>query len=102
MKLLLGQWHKISDRKTQVIQNKIIKIINFKCWNDRVKMNKLYKSMNILQIKDIFELKMSKFMHSFYHKKLSEVFDNYISKLLTNITAMSLDQYLRKIIFFKE
>ena len=67
--------------KIQVIQNKIIRIINFKCLNDRVKMNKLYKSMNIglLQIKDIpvYELEMSKFMHSYYHKKLPEVFNNY-------------------------
>ena len=63
--------------KTQVIQNKIIRIINFKCLHDRVKMNKLCKSMNILQIKDIHDLEMSKLMHSYYHKKPPEVFNNY-------------------------
>ena len=72
-----GSGTKSLIEKIQVIQNKIIRITNFKCLNDRVKMNKLYKSMNILQIKDIYELEMSKFMHSFYHKQLPEVFNNY-------------------------
>ena len=53
-------------------------------------MNKLYKSIYILQIKDQYELEMSKFTHSYYHKKLP------ISNLLINITTMSLDQFLKK------
>ena len=64
-------------------------MINFKCLNDHVKMNKLCKSMNTLQVKDIiYELEMSKFMHSFYHKKLLEVFNNYFksAKKTSNVT----------------
>ena len=45
-------------RKLQVMEIRIIRIINFKCLKDHVKMNNLYKLMNILQIKDIFKLEM--------------------------------------------
>ena len=42
-------------------------------------MSTVYKSLNILQIADtgICELEITKFMHSFYHNNLPEVFDDY-------------------------
>ena len=40
-------------------------------------MSLLYKSMKILKAKDIYELEIAKFMHSYYHRKLPENFDNY-------------------------
>ena len=68
-------------RKLQVMQNTIIKIINFKCLKDHVKTNNLYKSLNILQIKDIFKLQMGKFMYSFYHQILPENFNYFFSSV---------------------
>ena len=59
------------------MQNKIIRIMNFKQLKDKVQMCTLYKSMNILLINDIFELEVARFMHSFYHRMLPENFDNY-------------------------
>ena len=66
-------------RKLQVMQNRIIRIFNFKCLKDHVKMNNLYKSLNILQIKDIFKLEMSKYMYSFYYRILPENFNYFLS-----------------------
>ena len=40
-------------------------------------MSLLYKSMKMLKVKDIYELEIAKFMHSYYHCKLSENFGNY-------------------------
>ena len=68
-------------RKLQIIQNKIIRIMDFKILKDCVKMISMYKSMKILQIQDIYELEMAKFMHSFHHKRLPSVFDNYFKYL---------------------
>ena len=59
------------------MQNKIIGIMNYKHLRDRVKMCTLYKSMNILSIKDVYELETAKFMHSFYHRMLPENFNTY-------------------------
>ena len=59
------------------MQNKIIRIMNFKQLKDKVQMCTLYKSMNILLINDIFELEVAKFMHSFCHRMLPENFDYY-------------------------
>ena len=37
--------------------------------------------MKILQIQDIYKLEMAKFMHSFHHKRLPSVFNNYFKYL---------------------
>ena len=63
--------------KIQVMQNNIIRIINFKFVKDRINMSLLYKSMKILKVKAIYELEIAKFMHLYYHCKLPENFDNY-------------------------
>ena len=77
--------------KIQVMQNNIIRIINFKFVKDRINMSLLYKSMKILKVKDIYELEIAKFMHSYYHCKLPETFDNYF-KMLVTITNIILDR----------
>ena len=58
------------------MQNSIIRIMNFKVVKNRVNMSLLYKSMKILKVKDIYELEIAEFMHSYYHCKLFENFDN--------------------------
>ena len=47
--------------------------MDLKFLKDCVKMISMYKSMKILQIQDIYELEMAKFMHSFHHKRLPSV-----------------------------
>ena len=51
--------------------------MNFKFVKDKVKVCTLFKSMNILKVKDIFELEIAKFMYSDYHSMLHKNFDNY-------------------------
>ena len=51
-----------SLEKIQVLQNNIIRFINFKFVKDKAKMCTLFKSMKILKMKDIFELEIAKFM----------------------------------------
>ena len=57
-------------QKVQVVQNRIILIMEFKSLADCVPVNTLYKSLNILRLKDIFELEIAKFIHSLYHNKI--------------------------------
>ena len=64
-------------QKVQVVQNRIIQIMHFKSLTDCIPMSTLYKSLNILQVKDIFELEIAKFMHWFHHNKLPENFNFY-------------------------
>ena len=61
----------------QVLQSKVIRIMVFKVQKDCVRMSTVYKSLNMLQIADIYELEIAKFMHCFYHKNLPAVFGNY-------------------------
>ena len=55
--------------------------MDFKFLKDCVKTISMYKSMKILHIQDIYELEMAKFMHSFHHKRLSSVFNDYFKYL---------------------
>ena len=57
--------------------------MDFKFLEDCVKMISMYKSIKILQIQDIglYELEMAKFMHSFHHKRLPSVFNEYFKYL---------------------
>ena len=78
-----GNSRKALLQKVQVAQNKILRIINFKSLKDRVKMSTLYKDMKILQVKDIFEIEVAKFMHSFHHDNLPCIFDSYYESVAT-------------------
>ena len=64
-------------QKVQVVQNRIIRIMEFKSLTDCISTNTLYKSLNILRLKDIFELEIAKYMHSFHHNKLPQNFNSY-------------------------
>ena len=57
-----GKATKALIRKLDVMQNKIIQIIDFKCLRDRVTMSELYKAASILQLNDIFKLQMGKML----------------------------------------
>ena len=62
-----GNINKKLTNKVQLLQNKIFKITNFKSLEDRTKMRTLYKSMHILQFKDVFELEIAKFMSAHHN-----------------------------------
>ena len=65
-------------QKIQEVQNKIIRVMDFKSFTDCIPMNTLYKSLNILRVEDIFKLEIAKLMHLFYHNKLPENFNFYV------------------------
>ena len=71
--------------------------MNFKFVRDRVIMSLLYKSMKILKVKDIYELEIAKFKHSYYRCKLPENFDNYFKNASNhhkyNIRSIVNDNY---------
>ena len=66
-----------SLKKIQVLQNNIIRIINFKFVRDEAKICTLFKSKKILKVKDIYNLEIAKFMYSYYHSMLPENSDHY-------------------------
>ena len=76
-----GKTSKALLRKLKVMQNKITRIINFKCSRDRVSMSELYKAVSILQLNDTIKLEMEKFVHSFYHQNFPDNFKNYSHQL---------------------
>jgi len=65
-----GSACKFSLEKIQVIQNNIIKIMNFIFFRDKAKICTLYKSMKILKVKSNYELEIAKFMH-FIHNNFA-------------------------------
>ena len=81
--IVWGNSRKTLLRKVEVTQNKIFRIINFKCLKYRVKMSTLYKDMKILLVKDIFEIEVAKFMHSFYQGNLPRIFGSYYKSVAT-------------------
>ena len=46
-------------------------------------MSALYKDIKLLQVKDIFEIEVAKFMHSFHHGNLPCIFDSYCKSVAT-------------------
>ena len=78
-----GNSRKTLLQNVQVARNQILRIINFKCLKDHVKISTLYKDMKILQVKDIFEIEVAKFMHSFHHGNLPCIFDSYNKSVAT-------------------
>ena len=64
-------------KKIQVVKNNVICNMNFKFVKDKSKIRTLYKSIKILKVKNIFELKNAKFMYFYFYYLLYENFDNY-------------------------
>ena len=63
-------WHKFYIQ-LQIIENKVIHLMNFKYLKDHVEMTTLYKSMNMIKMNDIYKLEVAKFIHSYNQKKTS-------------------------------
>ena len=67
----------------QTLQNKIIRIIYNVKQKDRITNNSLYKELEILKIKDIYQLEMAKFMFLYTSQKLPTVFNSYFTSVNT-------------------
>jgi len=55
----------------------------FKKLKDKVSLNKLYLSFDILKLEDIYELEMAKFMYQFHNNPLPTLFNNYFKRAST-------------------
>jgi len=66
-----------TEKNIQILQNKVLRIINnFKC-TDRITNNTLYRKFNILKISDVYKFEVSKFMYTYHKKSLPEIFESY-------------------------
>ena len=61
----------------QVLQNKVLKIMNKITWRDRTTNNSLYLIDKILKIADVYKHELGKFMFKCHTRVLSEIFNNY-------------------------
>ena len=64
-------------RKTEVIQNRILRLITFTRLKDHVRVNTLYKKLGILKIQDIYMKEACRLMHLFHDNLLrtKHIFD---------------------------
>jgi len=54
--------------------------MSFKKLKDKVNLNKLFISFDMLKLEDIYELEMAKFMYQFYNNTLPPLFNNYYKR----------------------
>ena len=99
--ILWGSACQTSLEKIQVLQNNIIRIMNFKFVKDKAKMCILFKSMKTLKVKDIFELEIAKFMYSYYYPSYLKIL-TIILYMLANFMIIKQDQILQTIFIWNE
>jgi len=61
------------------VHNNILRTITNK--NYRCHITPLYKSLNILQLHDIYKLELAKLMHKFHHEMLPTSFKDLFQKM---------------------
>jgi len=59
------------------LQNKAVRTLEY----NKTKTTVLYSKHNILEIPDLFQLSVAKFMYSFYNGGLPNHFDNYFAEI---------------------
>ena len=74
----IASQNKLKD--LQVLQNKILRILQFK--DRKYSTNAIHKECNILKLIDLYEFKILKFMHNVHYNKgkLPSVFKRYFEK----------------------
>lgn len=77
---MLGQSRKDDPSPHKILLNKLIKCINFKPFRYS-EVNNLFMDNKILQVDDIFNLELGKFLYKFSHNQLPVIFFNYFTKL---------------------
>ena len=64
-------------RPIQILQNKVLRIINKASWKDKIMNNTLYYKYKFLKIDDIYNYEVGKFMYLNDIKALPQIFENY-------------------------
>ena len=69
--------------RINVIHNNILRLMVFRNFPDgiRISNDTLYKSLNLLQLKDIYKLELAKFMHKAYYSALPHCLNNMFTKI---------------------
>ena len=61
----------------QILQNKVMRIINRTTAEDHVKNNALYQKLKFLKIDDVYKLELRKFLYLYHVNDLPEIFETY-------------------------
>ena len=75
-------WGQYIDRHNENIfklQNRAIRTINFSDFNANV--NPIYKSMNILKLKDLVTLQNIMFVHDYFNENTPHCFNSYFTRI---------------------
>ena len=65
----------------QILQNKVLKIINKSTWKDKTKNNTLYFKYKVLKIDDTYKYALGKLVYLSSIKALPQIFESYFSSL---------------------
>ena len=68
-------------RPIQILQNKVLRIINKTSWVDKIMNNTLYYKCKFLKIDDIYNYEVGKFMYLNDIEALPQIFENYFLSL---------------------
>ena len=71
--------------KLNVIHNNILRLMIFRNFPEglRISNDTMFKSLGLLQLKDIYELELAKFMHKAYYKALPHCLNNMFTRIET-------------------
>ena len=71
--------------KLNVIHNSILRLMVFRNFPEGVRISNdtLYKSLGLLQLKEIYELELAKFMHKAYYKALPHCLNDMFTRIET-------------------
>ena len=76
-----GSATKTAPKPIQILQNKVLRIINKTTWQDRISIDRLYQKHKLLKVADVYKYELGKFMYLYNVKALPEIFDNYFLSL---------------------
>ena len=72
---------KTANNAIQILQTKVLQIINNSTWKDRIVNDSLYCKHKILKISDISNFELSKFVYNYHVKSFPEIFETYLLPL---------------------
>ena len=72
-----GSATKTSLKPIQILQNKVLRIMNKSTWSDHINNNFLYQKCKVLTINDLQKLEVGKFMYFHHANSQPEIFQTY-------------------------
>ena len=69
--------------RINIIHNNIVRLMGLKNFPEGIRISNatIYKTFNILQLKDIYNLELAKFMHKVHHKSLPKSLNNMFVRI---------------------